>query len=63
LIPQPELLGVQAGLADCQAMQHACFHFRCEVCVLTFSQSRVVRVADPVEFAAGWELAVKERIV
>ena len=44
-------------------MQHACFHFRCEVCVLAFSQSRVVRVADPVEFAAGWDLAVKERIV
>src|SRR5208283_3985595 len=44
-------------------MKSACFHFRCEVCVLAFSQSRVVRVADPVEFAAGWELAVKERIV
>ncbi len=44
-------------------MKSACFHFRREVCVLAFSQSRVVRVADPVEFAAGWELAVKERIV
>ena len=34
---------MQAGLADCQAMRRACFHFRCEVCVLAFSQSRVVR--------------------
>ncbi len=44
-------------------MRRACFHFRREVCVLAFSQSRVVRVADPVEFAAGWELAAKERTV
>ena len=42
-------------------MRRACFHFRREVCVLAFSQTRVVWVADPVEFAAGWELAVKER--
>ena len=61
-IPQPEFLGVQAELADCPAMRRACFHFRCEVCVLAFSQSHVLRVVDPVEFAAGWELAVKERV-
>ena len=54
---------MQAGLADCQALQRACFHFRREVCGLAFSQTRVVWVADPVEFAAGWELAVEERIV
>jgi hypothetical protein len=53
---------MQAGLADCQAMQRACFHFRSEVCVLAFSQARVIRVADPAEFADGWELAFKERV-
>jgi hypothetical protein len=43
-------------------MQRACFHFRCAVCVLAFSQSRVARVVDSVEFAAGWELAVAGRL-